>query len=259
MEALSVQPVPLRKRGDARPENQATSSLRAAGGEARAAEGPGRAGQSASFLAEPPCAVRTPSSHGGNESRPTPSLPSFAGPSRQSGRSSPPTRPASGSETCVIEKRDAGAGETVKREKGAGAAGLEGAAVAAGADSRAGACGTPWSHWNLAPAKRPEVKELRGLQRSFFYCPRRCQSSPGNPSSSRRVAPPRSSAPPRPLREDAGPGPALEPRPETSLGLFRGGTEPWSCPRGPALEAPPTTRRPRPRRQLTLLDRAAVG
>lgn len=54
-----------------------------------------------------------------------------------------------------MEKRDAGAGDTVKREKGPDAAGLRGAAGAGAAGSGAGASGKPSSHSNAAPAGRP--------------------------------------------------------------------------------------------------------
>lgn len=54
--------------------------------------------------------------------------------------------------TCVMEKRDAGAGETVKREKGLG---LAGAAGTHGAGSWAGVGGRPSSHSNPPPARCP--------------------------------------------------------------------------------------------------------
>lgn len=56
-----------------------------------------------------------------------------------------------------MEKRDAGAGagETVKRENGLGAAGLGGAAGAAAAGSPTGVSGKPLSHRSAPPAKCP--------------------------------------------------------------------------------------------------------
>lgn len=58
-----------------------------------------------------------------------------------------------------MEKRDAGAGETVKREWGPGAAALEGASGAARAGSLDGASGSgkQWSHANPLPARRRTV------------------------------------------------------------------------------------------------------
>lgn len=53
-----------------------------------------------------------------------------------------------------MEKREAGAGETVKREKGPGA-GLGGAAGAARTGSPTGVSGKPPSHRSAPPAKRP--------------------------------------------------------------------------------------------------------
>lgn len=135
-----------------------------------------------------------------------------------------------------MEKRDAGAGETVKREKGEGVAGLEGAAGAVGvasAGSPAGACGTPWSHWNLAPAKRREVTEFRGLQVSFAALG---AASPTPQVPVRRVAPRRPAPPPRPLRENEGPGHVLEAPPRNVAPPTLKTQVP-----GPALEAPPTT------------------
>lgn len=106
-----------------------------------------------------------------------------------------------------MEKRDAGAGETVKREKGPGAAGLGGAAGAARVGSRAGVSGNP------SPANRPTVTRDRV----------------------RVTGPARHPPTPRP----AGPRPPAGSAPE-------GHTH---------YTAPP--RRPRP--QLTLSDRQAVG
>ena len=54
-----------------------------------------------------------------------------------------------------MEKRDAGAGETVKREKGLGLAGLGGAAGTRRAGSWAGVSGRPSSHSNPPPARGP--------------------------------------------------------------------------------------------------------
>lgn len=92
----------------------------------------------------------------------TPSLPAL--------RASPPTDWASESDTCVMEKRDAGAGDTVKREKGAAVAGVGGTGEAGAAEPRvvakaalAGARGKP-SQSNPPPATGPgcRVTRVRG-------------------------------------------------------------------------------------------------
>lgn len=54
-----------------------------------------------------------------------------------------------------MEKRDAGAGDTVKREKGPGVVCLGGAAGAGRAASGAGVGGKPSSHASPPPAGRP--------------------------------------------------------------------------------------------------------
>lgn len=61
----------------------------------------------------------------------------------------------------MIEKRDAGAGETEKRERRPGAAALEGAAGAAGAGSWDGVGWKPSSHSNARPANRAVVTRFR--------------------------------------------------------------------------------------------------
>lgn len=74
---------------------------------------------------------------------------------------SPAAAPASESETCVMEKRDAGAGETVKRETRPGAAALEGAAGGARAGSWDGVSGKPSPHANPRPANGSAVTRDR--------------------------------------------------------------------------------------------------
>lgn len=71
----------------------------------------------------------------------------------------PPTDWASESDTWVMEKREAGVGDTVKREKGA--AGVGGAAKTGSAGSSSvtkaalpGTSGKPPSHSNLLPASQ---------------------------------------------------------------------------------------------------------
>lgn len=56
-----------------------------------------------------------------------------------------------------MEKRDAGAGDTVKREKGPGAAGLGDATGAGKAASGAGVGGKPSSHVNPRSARQGTV------------------------------------------------------------------------------------------------------
>ena len=74
------------------------------------------------------------------------------GPQRPTG-ALPPTDPESESETCVMEKRDAGAGETVKREKGLGATDLGVSAGMREAGSWAGASMRPSFHLNSPSAR----------------------------------------------------------------------------------------------------------
>lgn len=71
--------------------------------------------------------------------------------------------PASESETCVMEKRDAGAGDTVKREKGPGAAALGDAAGAGKAASGAGVGGKPSSHANPRSARQGTVTRIADI------------------------------------------------------------------------------------------------
>lgn len=60
-----------------------------------------------------------------------------------------------------MEKRDAGAGETEKRDKRPGAAALEGAVGAARAGSPDGVSGKPSSHSNPRPANGSAVTRDR--------------------------------------------------------------------------------------------------
>lgn len=140
-------------------------------------EGEGEARESARTRASPCYSSRGPGRRVGDRFLPQRRVPPSCAVAPPLG-ASPPTDWASASDTCVMEKRDTGAGDTVKREKAVGAAGVRGAAGVGAAGSSAGASGKSSSHSNPPPASRAPRRSRPSHPRRAWPRPRRHGPAP---------------------------------------------------------------------------------